>query len=310
VTTSTNGPLPEQPDPPADGPVVVGIDGSVASYAALSWAVDAAVRHGRPLHVVNAYLWPVYPPPLVPGPEYVPTGEAGERAARQILDEALERVHAQTTEITVSGEVVRGSASAVLLAQAEDSSLLVVGSRGRGGFRSLILGSTSTEVAARSPVPVVVVRRGESPSDGHRRIVVGVDGSELSEAAVAWAMEEASVRHATLEAVTAWNRAESMPPTMVAAGLEASLPSTEEIALALSETLAGWREKFPDVAVTQRVVVGHPGQVLVEASRYADLVVVGTRGHGTAASLIIGSTSRAVLHHATCPVAVVPGRLH
>jgi len=293
---------------PAHARVVVGVDGSTASNAALGWAVDAAFRRGLSLHVVNAYLWPVYPPPLVPGPEYVPMGEAGERAARQILDEALGRVRAQTTDLAVTGEVVRGGASEVLLQQSEqDTVMLVVGSRGRGGFRSLMLGSTSTEVAARSTVPVVVVRRGESSSDGHRRIVVGVDGSELSEAAVAWAMEEASYRGATVEAITAWNRAESLPPGLVAAGVVATMPSTEEIALALSETLAGWREKFPDVSVTQRVVVGHPGHVLTEASRYADLVIVGTRGHGTAASLIIGSTSRAVLHHAACPVAVIPG---
>jgi nucleotide-binding universal stress UspA family protein len=287
--------------------VVVGVDGSPAANAALTWAVDAAHRRGVPLHVVHAYLWPVYPPPLVPGSEYVAAGEAGERLARQVLDAALEAVRVQTTDLAVTGEIVKGPSAEVLLKAATDgAALLVVGSRGRGGFRSLLLGSTSTEVAAKAHCPVAVVRRGETPSDGHSRVIVGVDGSELSEAAVAFAMAEASMRNAAVEAITAWNRVEALPPGLIASGVVEAMPTTEEIALALSESLAGWRERFPDVPVTQRVVVGHPAHVLSEASKYADLVVVGTRGHGAAASMLIGSTSRGLLHHAQCPVVVVP----
>lgn len=290
------------------GRVVVGVDGSPAAAAALRWAVDAARRRRLPLQVVHAYLWPVYPPPLLPGSEFVSTGEAGERLAQDILDEALQAAGEMAPDLPVTGAIVRGGAGEVLLDyETGGTELLVVGSRGRGGFRSLLLGSTSTAVAERAHCPVVVVRRGEAPSDGHFRVVVGVDGSEVSEQAIGFAMAEASRRGATLEAVTAWNRIDAVPPGLVGVGSIDPVPTTEEIGLALSESLAGWREKFPEVAVTQRVVVGHPAHVLAEASRYADLVVVGTRGHSAATSLLLGSTSRAVLHHASSPVAVVPG---
>ncbi|HSF26795.1 MAG TPA: universal stress protein, partial [Actinomycetes bacterium] len=210
----------------------------------------------------------------------------------------------------VTSEVVRAPvAEALLKTASSDTALLVVGSRGRGGFRSLLLGSTSMEVAAKSPCPVAIVRQGEMPSQRHGRVVVGVDGSELSKAAVAFAMVEASRRGAALEAITAWNRVEALPPGLIAAGVVEAMPTTEEIALGLSQTLAGWRERCPDVQVVQRVVVGHPGHVLTEASKSADLVVVGSRGLGNAASLLIGSTSRNVLHHAVCPVVVVPSAI-
>lgn len=288
--------------------VVVGVDGSPAAAAALRYACDAAARRRVPLLVVHAYLWPVYPPPLLPGSEFVSTGEAGERLAQDLLDEALQTVAELAPGLPATGAIGRGGAGEVLLEHgAGGTELLVVGSRGRGGFRSLLLGSTSTVVAERAHCPVVVVRRGEAPSDGHFRVVVGVDGSEVSEQAIGFAMAEAARRGATLEAVTAWNRIDALPPGLVATGTVDTVPTTEEIALALSESLAGWREKFPEVAVTQRVVVGHPAHVLAEASRYADLVVVGTRGHSAATSLLLGSTSRAVLHHASSPVAVVPG---
>ena len=290
--------------------VVVGIDGSPAAQTALAWAADAAARRDAPLHVVQAYVWPIYPPPLVPGSEFVAAGEAGERLAQETLEHALDAVAAQTAGLEVSSEIARGPSAEVLLkAAAQDTALLVVGSRGRGGFRSLLLGSTSMEVAAKSPCPVAVIRYGELPSQRHGRVVVGIDGSELSKDAVAFAMLEASRRGAAVEAITAWNRVEALPPGLMAAGVVEAMPTTEEIALALSETLAGWRERCPDVKVVQRVVVGHPGHVLTEASRSADLVVVGTRGHGAAASMLIGSTSRNVLHHAVCPVVVVPGHV-
>lgn len=287
--------------------VVVGVDGSPAAAAALRWALDAARRRDLPVLVVHAYLWPVYPPPLLPGSEFVTTGEAGERMAQGIVDDALRTAEELAPDVQVSAAVVRGGAGEVLLEHDKSpTELLVVGSRGRGGFRSLLLGSTSTAVAERAHCPVVVVRHGEAPGGEHFRVVVGVDGSELSELAVGFAMAEAARRGAALEAVTAWNRIDALPPGLLAAGSVDPLPTTEQIALALSESLAGWREKFPEVAVTQRVVVGHPAHVLAEASRYADLVVVGTRGHSAAVSLLLGSTSRAVLHHASSPVAVVP----
>lgn len=292
---------------PAHRRVVVGVDGSPAADAALVWALDAARRRNVPLHVVHAYLWPLYPPPLVTGAGYTPVGEAGHVQAEKILGAAIAQADLLDPGVPVTGEVIRGPyAGALVQVVGEGADLLVVGNRGRGGFRSLVLGSTSTEVAATAPCPVAVVRRAEPSAVTHARIVVGVDGSQLSEAAIGFALAEASRRGAVLEAISAWNRLEAIPPGMLAAGLADVGDSTEQVALALSESLSGWREKYPDVAVVQRVVVGHPGHVLAEASRTADLVVVGTRGLGTTKSLLLGSTSRAVLHHAVSPVVVVP----
>ena len=181
---------------------------------------------------------------------------------------------------------------------------VVVGSRGRGGSTGLVLGSTSTAVAMHASCPVVVVHRGRDLDRGGP-VVVGVDGSQLSEAAVAWAFDAAAQRGTGLTAVHAW-----LPPwgladqwAVVGAGEWEAL--ARSAAATLSESLVGWSDEHPGVVVEERVVQAHPGTALADASRGAQLVVVGCRGRGGFAGLVLGSVSRAVLHHAGCPVAVV-----
>lgn len=205
-------------------------------------------------------------------------------------------------EVTVDGAVVPGAASAVLLAESSAAELVVLGSRGLGGFAGLLLGSTAVQVSAHADCPVLVIR-GEVPASGP--VVVGVDGSELSEQAVAFAFAEASRRDTELIAVHAW-----LYPTPVGPGdilplvydLDAFREQEERV---LAESVAGWSERYPEVTVRQRLVRGSPGGALVEQSRTAQLVVVGARGRGALGGLLLGSVSHAVLHHAESPVAIV-----
>ncbi len=202
----------------------------------------------------------------------------------------------------MTAEVVDGSASSVLLAEARDAALVVLGNRGLGGFAGLLLGSVAVQVSAHADGPVLVVR-GESRADGP--VVVGVDGSELSQEAVRFAFEEAAWRGTELVAVHAW-----LYPTPVGPGdilplvydLDAFRDEEERV---LAEAVAGWSERYPEVPVRRRLVRGSPGRALVEESRTAQLVVVGARGRGALGGLLLGSVSHAVLHHAHCPLAIV-----
>jgi nucleotide-binding universal stress UspA family protein len=194
-----------------------------------------------------------------------------------------------------------------LIADAGAADLAVVGNRGRGGFASLALGSVGMELTAHAPCPVIVVRAPAvaaeaGPSAG--RVVVGVDGSAAGQPALAFAFEEASLRGVGLTAVHAW----SLPavPTGVAGELRGDVDeSLTGESLLLAEALAGWQEKYPDVDCVEKTRLGHVGRELIDESRGAVLVVVGSRGRGGFTGLLLGSTSQALLHHASCPVAVV-----
>jgi nucleotide-binding universal stress UspA family protein len=189
----------------------------------------------------------------------------------------------------------------------------VLGRRGLGRFAELVVGSTSLHVATHGGCPVVVVplpRRPETPVTGPEggRVVVGVDGSPASVEAIGFAFDWASMHGVGLTAVHAWysdyydqvgGKGGAIPLSV-----EVELFQGDELRL-LSEALAGWREKYPEVDVRQLVVHGHPAEALMDASVGARLVVVGSRGRGGFRSLLLGSVSHAVLHHATSPVAVV-----
>lgn len=292
------------------GPVVVGTDGSDCSRVAVRWAGDEARRRGRPLRIVSAAPWPLVLPDVGGNLVAVAPPER-EAAARRIVETAAEEVSAAFQGLDVSVEVFLSTHPvAALVEESQRADLLVIGSRGRGGFGGMLLGSTSTAVAARAACPVVVIREGlAAPEEARpaRGIVVGVDGSPVSSAAIGFALMEASLRHVPLTAVRVWSRVWGPRPAYVPPHYDWSLVEKEEAEL-LAETLAGWREQFPDVEVVPKVVEGHAGEALVEESAGADLLVVGTRGRGGFASLLLGSVSHAVLQHAACPVAVVPAR--
>ncbi|MEU2289011.1 universal stress protein [Streptomyces sp. NPDC013178] len=286
------------------GLVVVGVDGSASSLAAVEAAVREARWRGAGLRLVHAFIWPAMHVPL--GRSQLGPPEGGMRnMVERLLTEAEERARSMAPEVEISRAVVTGDALTVLEAQSRAAELLVVGSRGMGGFVGLMVGSTAVHLAAHGRCPVLVVReQGERSGP----IVMGVDGSSAGAGAVDFAFTEAALREAGLVALHAWTNWNAPMPepqdvTMpYANGLESMAAQEERL---LSQALAGYQETYPDVSVKREVVHGGTREALIEASRKAQLLVVGARGRGGFAGLLLGSVSQAMLHHAHCPVAVV-----
>ncbi|POM23548.1 Universal stress protein [Actinomadura rubteroloni] len=278
--------------------VVVGYDGSAASETALRWAAREARLRGLPLTVCHA--WEIF---MAAGPMAFPVADL-EAAAREVLSGGAE--HARALHPDVHAELGRGPAAQILLRAAERADLLVVGSRGHGGFAGLLLGAVPAQVAGHAPCPVVVVRADGPAGDGpFGTVVVGVDGSASSPEALAAAFAVADARGAPLVALLARPAAEAF-------GTFGPLVDADGIAGLAAEGLARlldpWRAEYPKVAVQSEVVTGAPRDVLLAAAKDAGLIVVGSRGTGGFRGLLLGSVSEALLHHAPCPVAVAPAR--
>lgn len=278
----------------------MGVDGSTPSLQAAGWAGREAELRGAPLRIVYVTLrWPYYVP-LVPQP--ASWGAEAEAAARTVLDQATIRARAGRPHLAVSAEIVDGAAAEALVAAAEGAQLIVVGNRGRGGFAELLLGSVSRYLTARAPCPVAVVRQTEE--DGRGEIAVGVTGHPDQDPVLEFAFREAQLRHAALRAVHAWTHpAPTGPGDIQPFVYDVDSVGAEEARL-LAESIAGRRENFPDVTLTERVVQEHPAKALIEASAETDLVIIGAHT-GMGARLGLGATAHAVLHHARAPVIVV-----
>ncbi|MFF7215205.1 universal stress protein [Streptomyces sp. NPDC008238] len=276
------------------GLVVVGADGSASSLAAVETAAMEAAWRGAALRVVHAFLWPAMHVPL--GPSGLGPPEGGLRnAARRVVAEAVERARSVVPDVDVTHAVVTGEPLTVLEAQSRAAELVVVGSRGMGGFVGLLLGSTAVHLAAHGQCPVMVVS--ERPSAGGP-VLLGVDGSPAGADAVGFAFTEAALRGADLLALHAGPHAAGEPGEATRAG--------ERL---VAEAVAERREDHPGVTVRTKAVRGGTRETLIEESRTAQLLVVGARGRGGFAGLVLGSVSQALLHHAHCPVAVVRGSL-
>jgi nucleotide-binding universal stress UspA family protein len=221
--------------------------------------------------------------------------------ARRYLADAAAAAEGAVRGIEVEQQLVVGFPIAVLTAESERAQLVVIGDRGLGGVTGLLLGSVAAGLGAHAKSPLVVVRGDQDP-DPEAPVVVGVDGSPLSEAALAFAYEAAAARGVPLVAVHTWR--EAVGDLDVASVLDWDAVETEEAEL-LAERLAGWGEKYPDVPVRRVVTKDRPAHTLVERSRGAQLVVVGSRGRGSFTGLVLGSVSHAVLYRSHCPVAVV-----
>ncbi|MFG3496526.1 universal stress protein [Streptomyces sp. NPDC047928] len=288
--------------------IAVGVDGSPESLAAAGWAAAEASRRGLALRLVHAWLWQPLDVPLAQD------RETQARRAQGVLDEATAEVSGRFPALTVSSDVVSDTPVPALLAAAKDAEMLVLGSRGHGALVGFLLGSYGQQVIAATERPVVAVRaerpadRERAPEPGAGEIVVGQQGGrEDSEAVLRFAFEAAAARGATVRAVRAW----SLPP------LYAYSPGSMRLAdeagglepferKALEEALAPWRQRFPDVPVVEHVEIGSGGQVLLSALSRAELLVVGRRVRRAPIGARIGSVAHAALHHAPCPVAVVP----
>jgi nucleotide-binding universal stress UspA family protein len=289
-------------DQPFRGRVVVGYDGSDTSVRAAAWAALEAKARGRGLALVHAILPPVTTGGLGVGlPPSLDLIESLELQAKNELD----AVGAGFSDIDVVASVLIGAPSGVLLEASESADLVVIGSRGRGGFRGLLLGSVGAQVAAHSSCPVAVIRS-DAP-EGASTVVVGIDGSPGAESALAFAFDEASRHGWTVIALHAWD----VPAydLLVVPNGPVPIPLTDvaddEVRLT-AEVLAGFRDDYPDVEVEERLVRSQAVQALVEASAGAAMVVVGTHGHGPTVGALLGSVSNGLLHKSRVPVVVVP----
>ncbi|PWU53764.1 universal stress protein [Micromonospora sp. S4605] len=281
--------------------VVVGVDGSQSALRAVRLAAAEADRRNRPLRIVHGFIWPLLHVPLQP-PAGGPPGSGLREQAERLVAEAVAEAEAAVPGLRISGEIIDGEAAAVLLGESPAAAMIVLGDRGLGGFSALLVGSVAVQVASYADCPVLVAR-GTDRADGP--IVVGVDGSEMSRLAAEFAVEEASVRGAEVLALHAYRHPVSTGPgDMQPLVYDDSELRTEEERL-VAEVTAGLADRWPDVPITRRTVRGRPAPVLTDASRQAQLVVVGRQGRGEFTGLLLGSVSQAVLHHADCPVAVV-----
>ncbi|MEV4138835.1 universal stress protein [Dactylosporangium sp. NPDC049742] len=285
--------------------VVVGVDGSPESLAAVDWAAWDAARRGRRLHIVHAYAWPVVHPPL--GARRTPElDELVRHAADTIVAAAVARARAVSSQLPITTETPCEPAGAALVHASAWAGTVVVGSRGLGGFGGLLLGSVGAQVAAHAAGPVVVVRRGE-PADAVEagRVVVGIDGSHDAEHALRFAFEQASFRGVGLTTVHTYRWPESTGPGDMLPLVYDTEDLLDDERRALAESVCGWADKYPDVDVRRRTVRGAPAPILRRLSHGAELMVVGSRGCGGFTGLLLGSVSQALIHHAACPVAVV-----
>lgn len=284
--------------------IIVGTDGSQHSLRAVDWAAGEAALRGTPLRVVHAVAPWLYDrnvdPRLLAVREWLLAG------GQEVVGAAVERARARASGVDAEGELVPGGASRALLDRAAPgaASLLVLGGRGVGAVAGLLLGSTALQVVVHSRVPTIVVR-GPEPLP-RQEIAVGVDEPPTGEPALAFAFEEASLRGARLRAVHVWSApGTSGPRGMTPLVYDPAIVSAEHTRR-LNEELAPWRQKYPDVEVVTEVVHGRPVRILAGVSAGADLLMVGTRGRGGFAGLMLGSVSFGLLRHAHCPLAIVP----
>ena len=284
-------------------PVLVGVDGGEDAAAAVRWAVEEARLRCRPLRLVHAYQW--LPPygSLPPHPSVLDPDAAGvRRAAEAVVAGAVRRAAGLAPDLDVQGVAVEGPPVPVLLAEAELAELVVLASRRLHAVGYVVLGSVGTGLAGHAPCPLVVVRCPAGLPDEGARVVAGVDGTAGSEAVLGYAFDHAARHGASLAAVLCWQpHLGSVARWRSGAAADARVQARAW----LSEALAGWREKYPEVAVTAQVIDDHPVRGLVAESDGQHLLVVGAHPR-RAMAVLPGSVSHGVLHRATCPVAVVP----
>jgi nucleotide-binding universal stress UspA family protein len=297
--------------------VVVGVDGSESSLAAFAHAAWEADVRGLPLYVLHCHD---IPPALV-ALTIAPELDLSAGAAAQRLADLAEQARVAYPKLEVSTAVVAGPPGAALVRASRNASLVVVGSRGLGGFQGLLLGSVGTQLAAHSSAPVIVIRPtgradgdnalGEGPGEGP--VVVGVDGVPDSEAAIAFAFAEAAARRVPVTVLYAWwmlpvSRLRPAGVRPHDLSVEPDLAEAEEEARRmLAEATSGAREEYPDVEVT--LLPAHalnPVAALLEASAGAGLLVVSRHGGNALTRLIFSSIGDIAVRQAPCPVAVIP----
>ncbi|MEU8583010.1 universal stress protein [Streptomyces abikoensis] len=288
--------------------ITVGIDGTDHSLAAADWAAAEAARRGAALRLVHAWVWRPLDVPIATD------ADVQRKWAQDVLTEGEHRVKAAHPELEVATRLLPDDPMPALVTEAVEADMLVLGSRGHGTLVGHLIGSTALRVLRATTAPVVLVRRPRPRDagrvvDGAGEVVVGVpdvtDGSVAP--ALEFAFEAAAARGARVRAVQAW----TIPPAFAwSAGsyyLAAEAGGLEELQRQrLADAMRPWRERYPRVEVTEHVELGSAAEALLSQSESASLLVIGrhaTGGHGVRR---VGSVAHAALHHAPCPVAVVP----
>ena len=282
--------------------IIVGVDGSPASDAAVGWAAHDAAMRGIPLTLVRVEN------PAAPTWSQAPLLEqlAGwqEAEGRSILANASKIAHdtvADTVRIQINGELLFSATVPTLVDLSKDAELVVVGTDGRGALKRGLLGSVSSGLVRQAYCPVAVIHE-ENPRMPHPAqapVLVGIDGSPASELATEIAFDEASRRHVGLIALHTWSDRELIELP----GVDWRAVKAEEERL-LTEALSGWQERYPDVTVSKLLVCDRPARALVETSRSAQLVVVGSHGWNALTRMLLGSVSNAVVQSVGTPVIV------
>jgi nucleotide-binding universal stress UspA family protein len=287
------------------GAIVVGFDGSEHAEAALGWAAAAADRSDRLLVVLNAADQITYAHDHSVG---LWTPEAAHEASAMIAERGVEQALKEYPDLQVRTATSLVSGALALEEASTKASLIVLGTRGRGRIMGSLLGSTAFAVSTHSRCPVVVVTHAAVPAPGPEHgVVVGVDGSDGAMQAVDAAADLAVEAGARLTVVAAWEAAPPDPwgPPAGYARREDATAAREKVAVtAVEQAVDRVRDRAPDLQVESAVVEGRPETVLAGAAVNAGLLVVGARGRGDLKSLLLGSTSRAVLHDSPCPVYV------
>ncbi|MGW1024374.1 universal stress protein [Streptomyces sp. NPDC002577] len=281
-------------------PIVVGVDPDPGRRTALAWAADEAALRRLPLLLVHAEGVPTggYRSREVM-PSWEQWNAALHKAGDRVLKEAVAFAESRQPQVEVSGLLAEGRPALVLREHAQDAAAVVLGSwHLRMAEELFTSASVALSVIARARCPVVVVAEPAHITQSPPYFVVGVDGSPDSAAAVDFAFQEAALHGALLRALYVWHR-----PLL---GVLDERAAVQECRRLLSETVAGRVATYPEVELHHEVVRGHPVQALAEASAHALGLVVGTRGRGGFAGMLLGSVSQGVLHHARCPVITVP----
>lgn len=292
------------------GKIIVGVDGSLSSKAAVEWGARDAATRNVPLELVH-----VVPPMVATGEGWsdIPVPDSYLRLQEEQANQVLEQAHKVAAEAVAPGrapqvttEVVHAPIVPALVDSSWHAGMVVVGCRGQGAMGRALLGSVSSGLAHHAHCPVAVIHDEGSASTRtpHAPVVVGIDGSPTSELATEIAFDEASRRGVELVALHAWSDMGALDfPSMNWAPIEwRNIKEKEEEILA--ERLSGWNERYPDVAVRKVVVCDRPGPRLLEQTQGAQLVVVGSHGRGGFPGMLLGSVSAAVVNSAQIPVII------
>ncbi|MFF2779551.1 universal stress protein [Streptomyces sp. NPDC058052] len=280
--------------------VTVGLDGSDESLAAARWAAGEAALRQVPLRLVHVEEWPNTPE--IPAPYF---RTLYERAETLLRDEA-DRARKEHPDMEVTTERTRGRAADELVAAAGEADLLVLGSRGLGGVLGFVMGSVSLAVVGTARQPVVLVRAERpDPAASAHGILVGVDLRHPCEPLLAFAFAEAARRHAPLRFLSTWTVPASYGyAAVVDPGINEEMGAG--VRVGLEKLLSPWRARYPGADVTAEAVTGPAAHHMAEASREAELAVVGRRARRLPVGPHIGHVAHAVVHHSPAPVAVVP----